>query len=164
MLRFVQLDIWNFAMTTADKTPRPDSAPATPAIPATPVTTVRLQNIALSYGQSAALMAAVDVGMFTAISNGAGTYAEVAAAINIHVTNAERLMVMLCASGLVIADQGRHRNAPDTERFLVQGKPGYMGPWITFTKPQWNEWGRLAEHIRNHDLSVMGPDTRIHAR
>jgi hypothetical protein len=27
------------------------------------------------------------------------------------------------------------------ERFLVVGKPGYMGPWITFTKPQWNEWG-----------------------
>ena len=44
----------------------------------------------------------------------------------------------------------------DVERFLVEGKPGYMGPWITFTKPQWNEWGRLGEHIRTKNLKVMG--------
>ncbi len=120
------------------------------------VTTVRLQNIAQSYGQSAALMAAVEVGVFTAISNGAGTYEEVAGVIDIHPTNAERLMVMLCAAGLLEKMQGRHRNAPDVERFLVEGKPGYMGPWIMFTKPQWNEWGRLGEHIRTKKLKVMG--------
>lgn len=129
-----------------------DAAPATTA----PVTTVRLQNIAQSYGQSAALMAAVEVGVFTAISHGAGTYDEVAAAVDIHPTNAERLMVMLCAAGLLHKDKERHSNAPDVERFLVQGKPGYMGPWITFTKPQWNEWGRLGEHIRTKALKVMG--------
>jgi transcriptional regulator GlxA family with amidase domain len=61
-------------------------------------TTVRLQNVAQSYGQSAALMAAVEIGVFTAISNGAGSYAEVARAVDIHPTNAERLMVMLCAA------------------------------------------------------------------
>ena len=66
-----------------------------------PVTTVRLQNIAQSYGQSAALMAAVEIGVFTAISKGAGTYEEVARAVDIHPTNAERLMVMLCAAGLL---------------------------------------------------------------
>ena len=65
-------------------------------------------------------------------------------------------MVMLCAAGLLEKAQGRHRNAPDVERFLVEGSPGYMGPWITFTKPQWNEWGRLAEHIRTKELKVMG--------
>lgn len=121
-----------------------------------PPTTVRLQNIAQSYGQSAALMAAVEVGVFTAISKGAGTYAEVAEALDIHPTNAERLMVMLCAAGLLEKGDGRHRNAADVERFLVQGKPGYIGPWITFTKPQWNEWGRLGDHIRNKALKVMG--------
>jgi ubiquinone/menaquinone biosynthesis C-methylase UbiE len=121
-----------------------------------PVTTVRLQNIAQSYGQSAALMAAVEIGVFTAISKGAGTYDEVATAVDIHPTNAERLMVMLCAAGLLQKSGGRHSNAPDVERFLVEGQPGYMGPWITFTKPQWNEWGRLSEHLRVKSLKVMG--------
>ena len=121
-----------------------------------PVTTVRLQNIAQSYGQSAALMAAVEVGLFTAISKGAATYQEVADALDIHPTNAERLMVMLCAAGLLEKAHGRHRNAPDVERFLVAGKPGFMGPWITFTKPQWAEWGRLGEHVRVKNLKQMG--------
>src|SRR5579862_2808325 len=75
---------------------------------AAPVTTVRLQNIAQSYGQSAALMAAVEIGLFTAISKGAGTYDEVARAVDIHPTNAERLMVMLCAAGLLEISAGRH--------------------------------------------------------
>ena len=130
-----------------------DEKPQTAEVP---VTTVRLQNIAQSYGQSAALMAAVEVGVFTAISNGAGSYGEVAGTVDIHPTSAERLMVMLCAAGLLEKTQGRHKNAPDVERFLVEGKPGYMGPWISFTKPQWNEWGRLGEHIRTKNLSVMG--------
>jgi SAM-dependent methyltransferase len=134
-------------MTRQNQTPRTEGAA---------VTTVRLQNIAQCYGQSAALMAAVEVGMFTAISKGAGTCEEVATALDIHPTNAERLMVMLCAAGLLEKAQGRHRNAPDVERFLVEGSPGYMGPWITFTKPQWNEWGRLSEHIRTKELKVMG--------
>lgn len=134
-------------MAPRKQTPRPAD---------TPVTTVRLQNIAQSYGQSAALMAAVEVGVFTAISKGAGTYEEVASALDIHPTNAERLMVMLCAAGLLEKTHARHRNAPDVERFLVEGSPGYMGPWITFTKPQWQEWGRLGEHIRTRELKVMG--------
>jgi O-methyltransferase domain/Dimerisation domain len=134
-------------MVERNQTPRPGG---------TAVTTVRLQNVAQSYGQSAALMAAVEVGVFTAISKGAGTYEEVAQALDIHPTNAERLMVMLCAAGLLEKVLGRHQNAADVERFLVEGKPGYMGPWITFTKPQWNEWGRLADHIRTKNLKVMG--------
>jgi SAM-dependent methyltransferase len=134
-------------MAKPNQTSQPDGAP---------LTTVRLQNIGQSYGQSAALMAAVEVGVFTAISKGAGTYEEIAKALDIHPTNAERLMVMLCAAGLLEKAHGRHNNAPDVERFLVEGKPGYMGPWITFTKPQWNEWGRLGEHIRNKKLKVMG--------
>ncbi|MBP8306761.1 MAG: methyltransferase domain-containing protein [Burkholderiaceae bacterium] len=132
-----------------------------------PVTTVRLQDIATAYGQSAALMAAVEVGLFTAVSQGAGTYEAVAQSLKIHVTNAERLMVMLCAIGLLEKTQGQHRNAADVERFLVEGKPGFMGPWITFTKPMWNEWGKLGEHIRNTQLSVLGSNreyTTVDAR
>ena len=122
----------------------------------TPVTTVRLQNIAQSYGQSAALMAAVEIGVFTAISQGAGSFDDVATKVDIHPTNAERLIVMLCAASLVVREDGRLKNTEDVERFLVEGKPGYMGPWITFTKPQWNEWGRLSEHVRAKNLKVMG--------
>ncbi|MGE0766122.1 MAG: methyltransferase [Hyphomicrobiaceae bacterium] len=120
------------------------------------LTTVRLQNIAQAYGQSAALMAAVELGVFTAIAKGAGSFEEIAAAVGILPTNAERLVVVLCAAGLVERNGERLTNAADVQRFLVDGEPGYMGPWITFTKPQWNEWGRLAEHLRVPQLKRMG--------
>ena len=84
-----------------------------------PITTVRLQNVAQSYGQSAALMAAVEIGVFTAISKGAEAYAEVAQTFDNHPTNAERLMVMLCAANLLENTGGRHKNATDVERFLA---------------------------------------------
>jgi len=121
-----------------------------------PITTVRLQNIAQSYGQSAALMAAVELGVFTAIAKGAGTFDEIAKAVSILPTNAERLTVVLCAAGLVEMHDGRLKNTEDVQRFLVEDEPGFMGPWITFTKPQWNEWGRLAEHLRAPKLNRMG--------
>lgn len=120
------------------------------------LTTVRLQNIAQSYGQSAALMAAVELDVFTAISEGAHTFDDVATKLGIHPVNAERLIVLLSAAGLIELDDGKLCNAPDAERFLVKGKPGYMGPWITFTKPQWNEWGRLSEHLRLTELKDLG--------
>ncbi len=56
------------------------------------VDTVRLQEIVQAYGQSAALMAGVELGLFTAISGGAGTIAEIAGAIDLTETNAVRLV------------------------------------------------------------------------
>jgi SAM-dependent methyltransferase len=120
------------------------------------VDTVRLQNLAQAYGQSAALMAAVELGLFTAVSRGAGTYAEIARALDIHPTNAERLAVMLTAMGLLELRAGRLANAADAERFLVEGGTSYAGPWMLFTKPAWSEWGRLADHLRVKDLRLLG--------
>ena len=134
----------------------PKATPPEHEKPGAGTTTVRLQNIAQSYGQSAALMAAVEIGLFTAISKGAGTFAEIARVLDLHETNVERLVVLLCAAGLIEKSADRLTNAADVERFLVEGQPGYMGPWITFTKPQWNEWGRLSEHIRTKTLKVLG--------
>ena len=121
------------------------------------IDSVRLQNIAQAYGQSAALMAAVELGLFTAIAQGAGGIEAIAQAIDIHPVNAERLVTMLTAMELLRLDDGRYRNAADVERFLVEGSARYAGPWMLFTKPGWNEWGRLAEHLRARELRVLGP-------
>ena len=69
--------------------------------------TVRLQNIAQGFGRSAALMSAVELGIFTAIDGGAITTEAVAAALYIHPVNAERLLVMLTAMELIVSLQPR---------------------------------------------------------
>lgn len=53
------------------------------------VNTVRLQELALSYWQSAAFMSAVDLDVFSAVDSGATTVEKIAAATGISETNGE---------------------------------------------------------------------------
>jgi hypothetical protein len=114
----------------------------------TRVDTVRLQRISKSFWESAALMSAVELGVFTAVSRGNTTVEAVARAVGIEDVNAERLMTALAAMTLLVRDGDRFANAPDVERFLVEGSPSYAGPWMLFGKPRWQAWGRLTEHLR----------------
>ncbi len=118
--------------------------------------TVRLQTLTKAFWESAALMSAIELGLFTAIDGGARTAAAVAEAIGISARNAERLLVALTAMDLVALNDGQFTNAEDVDRFLVEGKPSYAGPWMLFGKPRWNEWGRLTEHLRDGDERRLG--------
>jgi hypothetical protein len=120
--------------------------------------TTRLQRLAHSYRDAAALMAAVELGLFTQVARGADTQAAVAQALDLTQTNAERLVTACVALGLLVREgaEGRLRNAPDVARFLVEGEAAYAGPWMLFSKPDWNEWGRLGTHLRRRDTVVLG--------
>lgn len=120
------------------------------------IDTVRLQNIAQGYAQSATLMAAVELDLFSAVEKGAGTFEEVASALDLTLTSAERLVVMCAATGLLEKREDRYHNAPDVARFLVKDSPRYAGAWMLFTKDRWDEWGRLADHLRAKDLKRLG--------
>ncbi len=101
-------------------------------------------------------MSAVDLGIFTAIAGGAESPEAVATAVDISPTNAERLLAVLRAMDLVHREDGVLRNAPDSQRFLVEGDRDFAGPWIHFTRPSWNKWGRLTESLQSKDESVLG--------
>jgi hypothetical protein len=118
--------------------------------------TTRLQRLVHSYRDAAALMAAVELGLFTQVARGNETEAAIARALDLTPTNGERLVTACVALGLLIRDGERVRNAPDVARFLVEGEPAYAGPWMLFSKPDWNEWGRLATHLRRHDTVLLG--------
>ncbi|HSD10445.1 MAG TPA: methyltransferase [Candidatus Binatia bacterium] len=114
--------------------------------------TVRLQHLSWSFGASAALFAALDLDVFTKISEGAATLEEIAGTTGMEVRNVDRLLTVLHALELVERDGHRFRNAPDVERFLVKGKRSYAAPWISFAGKDWADWGRLAEHLRRRGL------------
>lgn len=116
----------------------------------------RLQDYALAYWQSAALMSAVDLGVFTAISAGRSTVADIADAVDITAANADRLITVLRAMDLVHEVDGALVNAADAERFLVEGTRDFAGPWIHFTRPSWDQWGKLTDHLRSRAESVLG--------
>jgi len=111
--------------------------------------TVRLQRMVRAYRESAALMAAIELGLFTQVSRGADTVDTLAAALNVTALNVERLATACVALGLLEREGERLRNAPDVERYLVEGTEHYAGPWMLFTKPGWERWGRLSDLLRN---------------
>ncbi len=120
--------------------------------------TVRLQRISKAFWESAALMSAIELGAFTAVANGHATAEAAARAMDIETVNVERLFTVLVAMGLMRRSGESFENAPDVERFLVEGKPTYAGPWVLFSKPRWQEWGRLTEllKVRETDQKVLG--------
>ena len=120
------------------------------------VDSARLQDLALGYWKSAALMSAVDLGVFTAVSQGATDVDAIARATDLSPTNAERLVAVLRALDLIRERDDRLENATDVERFLVEGGRDYAGPWILFTRPQWERWGRLTELLRSREERVLG--------
>jgi hypothetical protein len=118
--------------------------------------TTRLQKIAQAYWESAALMAAVELDVFTAIARGHDTIPAVAREANISERNAERLLTVLVAMTLLDRQGERHVNAPDVERFLVKDSDRYAGPWILFTKPRWTAFGELSERLRRKQENTLG--------
>lgn len=114
----------------------------------TKVTTVRLQRIMKGFWESAALMAAVELEVFTHVAGGHDTIAGLADAAGIEPLNAERLLVALTAMQLVTREGEHFHNTPDVARFLVRGEPAYAGPWMLFGKPRWDGWGELTDRLR----------------
>lgn len=113
-----------------------------------PVTTVRLQRMVRAYRESAGLMAAVELGVFTQVARGADTEEALIAALGIDPVQAERIIVACIALDLMRRDGDRLVLTPDVERYLVEGEPGYAGTWMLFTKPDWDGWGRLSDRLK----------------
>ena len=111
------------------------------------VDTTRLQRLARAYTESAVFYAAIDLELFTHVSAGAGTVPELAAAMGTSELNAERLVVVCLALGLLDRVGGRIVNAPDCERFMVKGQSSYAGAWMEFTRPEVAQWFDLTDKL-----------------
>src|SRR5690349_12340702 len=138
--------------------------PDTPS-PKTRLDTTRLQKIAQAYWESAALMAGVELEIFTAIARGHDTIPTAAKAVGISERNAERLLTALVAMTLIERDgpdrTARFSNTPDVQRFLVKDSDRYAGPWILFTKPRWTAYGELSQRLRNPVEKHLGAYTEF---
>ena len=89
------------------------------------IDTVRLQNLAYGYRQSATLLAAIEIDLFTRIAQGARTVEQVASSLDITPINAERMLVACAALGLVV------KTAPGTPTRPTSSASWSRAPGIT---------------------------------
>jgi hypothetical protein len=85
--------------------------------------TERIQNIGFGFKHAAALMAAIELSLFTKISEGASTIEEISSACGLSLLNAERLVVACAALRLIEKRDGKYVNGPDIEMYLAEGRP-----------------------------------------
>ena len=134
------------------QTPRSQLSPATDTdSPADPEPTPdRIFRIFRGYQLTAALKAAISLGVFDQIAAGKSDVATIAAGIGAHERGTALLLDALTALALLDRKGGDYQLAPDVDAFLVSARPGYIGDTVdVFVSPwHWDRFGRLADAVR----------------
>lgn len=96
-----------------------------------------------------ALVAGVELGVFTHIANGKKTAKEIAKAAKASARGTEVLLDALVAIEYLNKKRDKYGLEPISENFLVQGKPSYVGDLAFETKLNWEGWGHLTEVVKS---------------
>jgi ubiquinone/menaquinone biosynthesis C-methylase UbiE len=119
------------------------------------LTTRRLNDMGLSFMHAGTLLAALELGLFDALSEGPQPLAEVARRMGLAEDRADKLVTACAALDLVKRKGATISNAEETDRFLVRHKPTYFGDYLLhFAKGSYPIWGKLAERLRS--VSTQG--------
>jgi hypothetical protein len=103
---------------------------------------IRLHRLMTAYLSSKAIFAGVQLGVFDALAAGPATAEEVAARVAVPERSARVLLLALAGEELVVRSDGRYRNTPMANVFLVSGSPRYMG---VLARHQDNHFAKLVE-------------------
>ena len=104
-----------------------------------------------------------ELDLFSRLAGGAGiTVAELAEALGLHPRPAEMLLTGCAALGLLEKTDGRYRNTPLSEAYLVRGKPYYFGGFVQMADKRlyaaWGSWPkRCARTGQPHGTRQFNP-------
>ncbi len=143
------------------RTARPAKHANVQPIAATPELPSAVPLMALSTGFWAfkTLAAAHELDLFSRLAGGAGiTVAGLTEALGLNPRPAEMLLTGCAALGLLEKTDGRYRNTPLSEAYLVRGKPYYFGGFVQMAdKRLYAGWGKLAEALRTNRPTTWDP-------
>jgi hypothetical protein len=125
---------------------------------------MRIQELQQASQELFALLAGMQLDLFTPLDNGPLRADELATALGLDAGKVSILLFGLVVAGLLTVEDGRFANTAEATQFLVRGKPAYMGSVHTL----WSEFGyaglTVAESVRTgipqalHDYSAMSED------
>ncbi|MCH8801980.1 MAG: methyltransferase [Chloroflexi bacterium] len=113
--------------------------------PQTPETIDRLEITAQT---AFAMLAGMQLDVFTPLKDGPMTGDQVAQAIGVNSEMLERLMYGLVNAGLLTVNGDAFSNTPESDHFLVTGKPSYIGGRHGAFSRRWNAILKTAETVK----------------
>ncbi|MGD8830312.1 MAG: methyltransferase dimerization domain-containing protein, partial [Pseudomonadales bacterium] len=109
----------------------------------------RLNELGLGFMHSGTLIAAIELGVFDALSRGPLSVAQLADAIGLNEERADKLVTACATLDLLTRGSEGVGNTEETDRFLVRGKPTYFGDYLVhLAKGSYANWGKLAERLK----------------
>lgn len=111
-----------------------------------------------------ALLAGMQLGVFTALGDGEGSAEEIAAKLGCDAGRLARLLYALALLGLLEVTDGRFRNGAEAAEMLVAGKPKFIGAVHEVIAKVWGANLNTAQSIRSgrpaaeHDFSSAPPE------
>ena len=115
-----------------------------------------LLEMASAFQKSRVLLTAHELGVFTVLGDERRSSTEVAWALGTDARATNRLMNALCAIGLLEKTDDKFSNTPLASRFLVEGKPEFLGN-LMHTAHLWETWSTLTEAVRKGRSVVTRP-------
>jgi len=108
----------------------------------------RINEMSIAYQQAGVLWAAIELELFTRVSEGINELSQLATALRVEPEALERLLTACLALNLLEERDSSYYNPPDVDRYLVKGKPTYHGEWALFHKGGYEQWKNLAAALR----------------
>jgi SAM-dependent methyltransferase len=96
-----------------------------------------------------AMLAGMQLGVFTPLKAGPMTVEQLAAAIGVGPSRLRPLLFCLVVAGLLTERNGQFSNTPEADHFLVKGELSYIGDRHSAIATRWTTLSKTAESIRS---------------
>jgi acetylserotonin N-methyltransferase len=102
-----------------------------------------------AFRRSKTMFAAIELGVFDALANGALTAAELAGRLEVNADALERLLDACVGLKLLNWSAGKYGNTPAAETYLTATSPRRLTGYLNFSNDvMWKLWGNLEEAVR----------------
>lgn len=109
----------------------------------------RIMQTFMGHAPTQALCAALDLDLFTLIDQGHVTPQTMAEKSGASARGIRSVLELLAAIGMLSRDGDSFSLTPESEAFLVAGRPGYLGGLRHQVQASWQTWGTLTEAVRS---------------
>jgi len=114
-----------------------------------PPTPEKILQTGLAFWPSKTLLSAIEMGVFTELARGPEGFDALSGRLGLHPRSARDFLDTLVALGFLQREGDRYGNTPETDLFLDQHKPSYIGGMLEMANHRlYPFWGHLTEALR----------------